>query len=692
MKSKRILCLLLACLCLISFMPLCVSAAEVTEISTLDDLLAIANDLSGNYKLSDDIIIDNSAYAEGGALADGFLPFGLEKKYNAQREEYYYARNAFTGTFDGNGKIIKGLRLQTTALDAVPFYYVGLFAHNDGIIKNLVLETPSVNVSRATSNAAATTTVGTVAAVNSGTVQNCAAVNVLMNTLIPTLQAMDTLFIGGLVGQNDGTIENAFTSGAIATNTASNTTAFVGGLVGRNEDVSLVTRSFSCAVVSFFSDASDPNLSGGAIAGYNASVLKNVYALNTNLSAIGKDAINSTPELNENHYEIVSGETVTEKTTYTGFDFESVWTMGTYPILSIATRQIVSAPSILKQPTNVTVQTPQDVLFSLVAQGGDLSYQWYADGDALEDGPYITGAKAPILKMRGSSDMCIANGMQVYCVVTNTAGSVTSYTVTLTVNHLPMASDWNSSATHHWYSCICGMPAEKFVHTPSEWKTVAAPSYAKEGVAEKRCTECSYLLETKTLAKTKGESTLKVFNDIKKSDWFVKNGSLDFAYNMKIFKGITPTTFEPNTAVTRGMFVTVLGRLHGVADSKKTTKFTDVKKGDWYSGFVKWASDSGVVSGTTPTTFAPNDPVTREQICAMMQRYCKFAEITLKKDIKEIQFNDASQISGYAKKAVVACQRGGIVSGKGDNLFDPKGKATRAEVATILMNFYKNYK
>ncbi len=187
-------------------------------------------------------------------------------------------------------------------------------------------------------------------------------------------------------------------------------------------------------------------------------------------------------------------------------------------------------------------------------------------------------------------------------------------------------------------------------------------------------------------------NTLDVFKDIKKSDWFVKNSALDFAFNMKIFKGVSDTTFEPNSAVTRGMFVTVLGRLHGVADSKKITKFTDVKKNDWYSGFVKWAADNNIVNGTTSTTFAPNEFVTREQICTMMERYCKFAKIALKKDIKEIKFSDAGQISSYAKKAVTACQRGGIVNGKGNNMFDPKGQATRAEVATILMNFYRNYK
>ena len=188
------------------------------------------------------------------------------------------------------------------------------------------------------------------------------------------------------------------------------------------------------------------------------------------------------------------------------------------------------------------------------------------------------------------------------------------------------------------------------------------------------------------------EDSLSVFKDIKAKDWFVKNGAIDYALNTGLFKGITPTTFEPNTSVTRGMFVTVLGRLHGVKEVKAKTQFADVKKSAYYSGFVDWAAENGIVTGTSPTAFAPDASVTREQICAMMYRYCDFADIELKKINKAVAFSDAAEISGYAKKAVAACQRGAIVNGKGAGKFDPKGQATRAEVATILMNFCLNYK
>ncbi len=186
---------------------------------------------------------------------------------------------------------------------------------------------------------------------------------------------------------------------------------------------------------------------------------------------------------------------------------------------------------------------------------------------------------------------------------------------------------------------------------------------------------------------------VKVFKDIKAEQWFVTNGAIDFVYNKKLFNGTSTTTFSPDTAMNRGMFVTVLGRLHGVDTTaiSAQTKFTDVNSSEYYAKYVKWASDNGIVNGTGATTFSPLANVSREQICAMMVRYCNFAGISLKNVNTPMTFRDASKISGYAKDAVAACQKGGIVNGKDGGVFDPQGKATRAQVATIMMNFYKNY-
>lgn len=251
----------------------------------------------------------------------------------------------------------------------------------------------------------------------------------------------------------------------------------------------------------------------------------------------------------------------------------------------------------------------------------------------------------------------------------------------------------------HTICGYCGVTVESDVvilatgeHIAGEWVTVKEATLLKTGVKECRCSVCGTLIDTDIIEKIIGTDTLTVFKDIKKSDWFVKNGSIDYAYNAGLFMGATDTAFEPQTAMTRGMFVTVLGRLHGVKAQKTATQFADVKKSAYYSGFVAWAAKNGIVSGVSATAFEPETNATREQICAIIYRYCVYAGVTLQSGGADTEFADADKISAYAKAAVNACRKGGIINGKENNRFDPKGKATRAEVATILMNFCKNYK
>ncbi len=190
-------------------------------------------------------------------------------------------------------------------------------------------------------------------------------------------------------------------------------------------------------------------------------------------------------------------------------------------------------------------------------------------------------------------------------------------------------------------------------------------------------------------------NTSKVFKDVKKGDWFYKNGAIDYVYNNNLFSGTSKTTFGPNDKMTRAMFVTVLGRLEAVTvDKTKRTRFVDVPTKQYYTGYVKWAADNGIVSGVSDADFGPDANITREQICAMLIRYCDYAKVELEAVNATLTFTDNSQISSYARSAVKACQKAGLVNGEkvtGGYRFRPKGNATRAEVATILMNFAKKY-
>lgn len=180
------------------------------------------------------------------------------------------------------------------------------------------------------------------------------------------------------------------------------------------------------------------------------------------------------------------------------------------------------------------------------------------------------------------------------------------------------------------------------------------------------------------------------FKDVPEDSWYYSYVS--YVYENQLFSGTSETTFEPGTLMTRAMFVRLMANFDGVDLTDYTeTPFEDVEDGSWYESAVAWAAENKVVLGTSETTFNPGDPITREQMCQLLLNYTVYAEITLNATAEEAEFSDADQISGWAAEAVRACQTAEIVSGKGGNVFDPQGTASRAEAATLLTNFHKLY-
>ena len=161
-----------------------------------------------------------------------------------------------------------------------------------------------------------------------------------------------------------------------------------------------------------------------------------------------------------------------------------------------------------------------------------------------------------------------------------------------------------------------------------------------------------------------------------------------FAASRGLLSGTSDTTFSPDTGMTRGMFVTALGRLAGInPDSYQTGKFTDVKADAYYAPYVNWAAQIGIVEGVTATTFAPDTNINREQMAVIMKNYAAKLGYDLPQTLKAVTFADNTQISSWAKDAVKSMQQAGILTGKNENKFAPKGTATRAEVATVLRRF-----
>ena len=143
--------------------------------------------------------------------------------------------------------------------------------------------------------------------------------------------------------------------------------------------------------------------------------------------------------------------------------------------------------------------------------------------------------------------------------------------------------------------------------------------------------------------------------------------------------------FDPSGTMTRAMLVTVLGRLAGIdpADYDGQSAFSDVDADSWYGPYVAWAAENGVVEGVGDGLFAPDAPITREQMCTMLVRYLDSDQVELPEMTNPPVFTDQDQVSDWAVDAVDRFRRSGVVEGS-DGEFQPHDNASRAEVAAIF--------
>ncbi len=183
------------------------------------------------------------------------------------------------------------------------------------------------------------------------------------------------------------------------------------------------------------------------------------------------------------------------------------------------------------------------------------------------------------------------------------------------------------------------------------------------------------------------------FTDVSPNAWYYNYVQETYARNL--FAGLSDTEFGPEGVMTRAMLVSVLYRLDGRASVKnKTTPFTDVEEGSWYARSVAWAYETGVVSGMSPTTFGPEEPVSREQLAAILYRYAKYKgyDVTGAADLS--RFADADETHTFGIQPLRWAVDAKIVSGSkadGKRYLNPRGSATRAQVATMVIGFLERY-
>lgn len=163
--------------------------------------------------------------------------------------------------------------------------------------------------------------------------------------------------------------------------------------------------------------------------------------------------------------------------------------------------------------------------------------------------------------------------------------------------------------------------------------------------------------------------------------------AIRFVYGKGLMVGTSETTFEPETTGSRGMIMTILHNLDGNPEYSESHSFADVENEKYYSGAISWAVTSGIVSGYGNGQFGPDDDVTREQLAVILRQYAKVKGYDVSKSAELTAFMDSDRVSPWAQEALEWACGQGLMSGKGGSVLDPGGRATRAEVATILMNF-----
>ena len=185
------------------------------------------------------------------------------------------------------------------------------------------------------------------------------------------------------------------------------------------------------------------------------------------------------------------------------------------------------------------------------------------------------------------------------------------------------------------------------------------------------------------------QRTALPFDDVRAEDWF--HDDVQYVYEHGLISGTSDAQFSPRAFTTRGMVATILWRLEGAPVVNYAMLFTDVEEAAWYGEAVRWAAASGIVNGCGSERFAPNDPITRQQMAAILYRYASYKglDVSIGGESDLLRYEDASQIADYALPALRWACGTGLMQGTEGRLL-PDGWAARAQVAALLRRFHES--
>lgn len=314
----------------------------------------------------------------------------------------------------------------------------------------------------------------------------------------------------------------------------------------------------------------------------------------------------------------------------------------------------------------------QGVAFYLNAQNKDtrtITVQWVAEGeDATTCGP-----------MTFSVDL---SGVAYYQAPSHggsgSSGGSASTTYTLTF-------ETNGGNAIAKVTKNKGTTIDLAQYAPTKSGATFEGWYADKGLT-KKITSVKLDANTTVYAKwTEAPVSGLPFKDVKTTDWFYND--VKYVYEKGMMAGTAADVFAPNATTTRAMIVTILYRLEGSPAVTGTSAFVDVPAGQWYTDAVNWAAANQIVKGTSATTFAPNDSITREQMAAILYRYAQYKGYDVTKRADLSGYSDNGQVSAYAKDALAWANAAKLINGVTNTTLAPQGNATRAQVSAILHRF-----
>ena len=640
--------------------------------------------LTENITINENVLDENGSLNGNGSGLEQWPPIG---SYGIRGEK------AYIGTFDGNGHTISGLYVDSDA------QYVGLFGcvgtngkiQNVGVVDSYISATGDkvcvggvcgynvggtiencYNTGTITATAQATgiySSVGGVCGFSFWNIFNC------YNTGKVSVTG-DRVWVGGVSGFNGKDIKNCYNTGEVSVAVDG---GVVGGVCGNNDSWSRITNCYNTGKVS----VTGGNAVVGGVCGMNANTIKNCYFLTGTADKGTGDDTGEATEKTDSQFK--SDEVAW---LLNGSQNPKPWGQGSndMPVLTSNHPKDVT----YTVPVCVTIQMPDGTSEQGYTTARSTLATYPSGYVFFEDDKYTiwidkatkTYEKDTVIYAKEKKNSSGGGSVFFWDLKFDTNGGSKIDTVTeweySTIDLDEYVPEKEGYKFVGWY-------ADKDLDKKIDevYLTEDTTVYAKwEKIAEEVSEEPEEMEETE-------ETKTISFKDVKESDWFYE--AVSYAVENGLMSGMSEDIFAPNTPLTREMLAVVLYNVEGQPESTEANTFTDVKGDMWYTDAILWANENGIVAGYDNGAYGVGDLITREQFATILYRYAQFKGYdTTQGGMAVREFSDYENISDYARPAMAWAVNAGIMGGMDDGTLMPQGKATRAEAATMLMNFCEN--